>query len=391
MRAKVLVLCVFLLISAIGAGAATYKTIHSFTSFAPDDENPFPGVIFDQAGNLYGVAAWGETNEGVIFQLTPSGSRWQFNRLHEFGMQDPDGAGPKGGLAMDEAGNLYGTASYDHGDFQCGSVFEMSLSEGFSVLHQFAGPDGCDPESTLTYSNGTLYGTTRGGGAKGQGTVFSVDTFGNIESTSFTGKTGSQPLSTLTTWGYGTAYSGGGSGQGIIYMLVSGKGLVRKHSFTLTGVAGYAPMGDLLTLNVGGVRTIYGTTSKGGVGGGGTAYRLTEIQPNSDLWRVSVLHSFSSTTGSDQGWAPMTGLTADAAGNLYGTTSSGGLGCGTVYKLSPAKNNKWTHTLLYSFDPSHSDGCQPTGGVVFDKAGNLYGTTQWGGDYSYGTVYEIIP
>jgi uncharacterized repeat protein (TIGR03803 family) len=381
--------CVFLLISSIGAGAATYQTIHSFTSFSPDDENPFPGVIFDQAGNLYGVAAWGETNEGVIFRLTPSGSRWQFNRLHEFSMQDPDGAGPKGGLAMDESGNLYGTASYDHGDYECGSVFQVSASGAFNVLHQFAGPDGCDPESTLTYSNGKLLGTTRGGGAKGQGTVFSMDTFGNIHSTSFTGKTGSQPLSSLTPWGYGTAYSGGGNGQGIIYKLDPTKGIIRKHSFTLTGVAGYAPMGDLLTLIVGGVRTIYGTTSAGGVGGGGTVYRLTEIQPNSDLWRVSVLHSFSSTTGSDQGWGPMTGLTADAAGNLYGTTVAGGLGCGTVYKLSPAKNNKWTHAVLYSFDPDQSEGCQPTGGLVFDKDGNLYGTTQWGGDWSYGSVYEI--
>jgi uncharacterized repeat protein (TIGR03803 family) len=145
-------------------------------------------------------------------------------------------------------------------------------------------------------------------------------------------------------------------------------------------------MGDLLTLNVGGVRTIYGTTSAGGVGGGGTAYRLTEIQPNSDLWRVSVLHSFSTGNG------PMAGLTADSAGNLYGTTYGGGQAdCGTVFKLSSGKSNKWTYTILYSFDPTQGDGCWPTGGVIFDSAGNLYGTTQWGGYDWYGAVYEIIP
>jgi uncharacterized repeat protein (TIGR03803 family) len=391
MRAKAIMMCAFLLISCIGAGAATYKNLHSFSGY-DDGENPFPAVIFDQAGNLYGVAAYGEESEGTIFQLTPSPGDWTFNVLHQFDLQDTDGSGPIGGLAMDEAGNLYGTAWYDHSDTGCGTVFRVSLSEGFTVLHHFAGPDGCAPMSTLTYSSGMIWGTTQGGGAKGQGTVFSMTTSGDsFQFTSFTGKNGSQPLSALTLWGYGSTFSGGGNGKGNIYKLYPGRGLIRRHSFSVTGAAGYAPMGDLLTLNVGGVRTIYGTTSKGGVGGGGTAYRLTEIQPNSDLWRVSVLHSFSSTTGSDQGWAPMTGLTADAAGNLYGTTSYGGLGCGTVYKLSPAKNNKWTHTVLYSFDPSHSEGCQPTGGVVFDKAGNLFGTTQWGGDYSYGTVYEIIP
>ncbi len=391
MRAKAILVCSFLLISCIAAGAATYKTVYSFSGYN-DGENPFPAVIFDQAGSLYGVAAYGEESEGTIFQLTPTPGGWTFIGLHQFDLSDTEGAGPIGGLAIDEAGNLYGTASYDHGKTECGTLFKMSLSEGFSVLHYFTGPDGCDPESTVTYSNGALFGATKGGGAKGQGTVFSMNTSGgSFQFTSFTGKNGTQPLSALTPGGYGTAYSGGGNGQGIIYKLDPVKGIIRKHSFTVTGVAGYAPMGDLLALNVGGVRTMYGTNSAGGVGGGGTVYRLTEIQPNSDLWRVSVLHSFSSSSGSEQGWAPMTGLTADAAGNLYGTTDNGGAGCGTVYKLSPAKNNKWTHNVLYSFDASQSDGCQPTGGVVFDKAGNLYGTTQWGGDYSYGAVYEITP
>ncbi|HEX7423995.1 MAG TPA: choice-of-anchor tandem repeat GloVer-containing protein [Terriglobales bacterium] len=395
MRAKAIMVCTFLLISAIGVGAATYQTLHSFTNFWPDDGNPFPGVIFDQYGNLYGVAAWGETNEGTIFQLTPSQGGWTFKNLHEFALDDTEGAGPIGGLVMDEAGNLYGTASYDHGEWMCGTVFKLSPSGSywtFTVLHYFAGADGCDPESTLSYSNGVIWGATKGGGSTGQGTVFSMDTSGgSLQFDSFTGKNGSQPLSAFSLWGYGTTYSGGGKGQGNIYRLDPGKGLISKHSFKADGKAGYAPMGDLLTLYVGGVRTIYGTNSAGGVGGGGTVYRLTEIQPNSDKWRISVLHSFS---GSDEGRAPMAGLTADSAGNLYGTTSSGGQdgrGCGTVFKLSPGKNNKWTHTVLYSFDATQSEGCWPTGGLVFDKAGNLYGTTQWGGDFLHGTVYEIIP
>jgi len=396
MRAKAILVCAFLLISAIGAGAATYKTLHSFGGFG-DGQSPYPGVIFDQAGNLYGVVAWGEESEGTIFQLTPSPGDWRLNILHQFSLQDPDGAGPIGGLARDEAGNLYGTASYGHSqDSWCGTVFELSPSGGywmFTVLHYFTGADGCDPEATLSYSSGWLWGTTRSGGFKDRGTVFSMQTSGeSFQSDSFSGKCkGNNPMSAFNLWGYGTTVRGGAKDVGNMYRLDPAKGLINKYSFTTDGKAGYAPLGDLLALYVGGVRTIFGTTQAGGEGGGGTVYRLTEIQPNSDRWRISVLHSFSSTSGSGEGWAPVAGLTADSAGNLYGTTYKGGLGCGTVFKLSPGKNNHWTHTVLHSFDDNYSEGCGPLGGVVLDKAGNLYGTTEMGGDYVWGTVYEITP
>jgi uncharacterized repeat protein (TIGR03803 family) len=394
MRATALLLCVFLFISAVAAGAAIFKTLHSFTN-GYDDQNPFPGVILDQAGNLYGVTAWGQESEGTIFQLTPAQAEWQINILHEFSLTDPEGAGPLGGLAMDEAGNLYGTASYNHVNSGCGTIFKMSRSEGFSVLHYFNGPDGCDPEATLTYSNGWLWGTTRGGGAAWQGTVFSLQTSGDsFQFHSFWRLHGTQPLSAFTLWGYGTTFSGGAAGKGNIYRLDPVKGLINKHYFTEDRQAGYGPKGDLLTMVVGGVRTIYGTNSAGGVGGGGTVYRLTEIEPNSERWRISVLHSFSSSSGNAQGWAPMAGLTADAAGNLYGTTGHGGdtgWDCGTVFKLSPGQNNRWTYTVLHSFDGYKSEGCLPTGSLVFDQAGNLYGTTQWGGESGSGTVFEITP
>ena len=85
-------------------------------------------------------------------------------------------------------------------------------------------------------------------------------------------------------------------------------------------------------------------------------------------------------------------MTADAAGNLYGTTSKGGdWNCGSVFKLAPGRNNTWKHTVIYSFNPNTWDGCYPTAGVVIDAAGHLYGTTNYGGDFTYGVVYEIIP
>ncbi|MGH7868207.1 MAG: choice-of-anchor tandem repeat GloVer-containing protein, partial [Candidatus Dormibacteraceae bacterium] len=267
----------------------------------------------------------------------------------------------------------------------------------------YTGTEGCDPETALTYSGGRLWGTTKGGGSSGQGTVFSMDTSGDgFQSESFTGNNGSQPLSAFSSWGYGTTYSGGENSKGNLYKLDPVMGLISKYSFKVDGKEGYAPMGNLLTLYVGGLRTIYGTTSAGGAGGGGTIYRLTEAQPNSDRWRVTVLHSFSSS-GNGTGPAPKAGLTADAAGNLYGTTERGGLNgtsiwggerrsdCGTVFKLSPGKDGKWTHTVLHSFDSYNEEGCHPTAGVALDGAGHLYGTTTAGGWYSVGTVYEIIP
>jgi len=96
----------------------------------------------------------------------------------------------------------------------------------------------------------------------------------------------------------------------------------------------------------------------------------------------------------------MAGLTVDAKGNLYGTTERGGVtgssgwDCGTVFKLSPGKGGKWTHSVLYSFDAEYPrfEGCNPFSGVVLDGAGNLYGTTVYGGSNNAGgTVYEIIP
>jgi uncharacterized repeat protein (TIGR03803 family) len=396
MRAKAILVCTFLIISVVGAGAATYQTIHSFTGYR-DAGSPFAGVILDQYGNLYGVAAWGEWNEGTIFQLTPSQGAWNFRVLHEFDLQDTEAAAPIGGLVMDEVGNLYGTGSVVHGGSDaCSSVFKLSATGTFTILHFFpyTGEEGCDPETTLTYSSGWLWGTTKGGGSHGQGTVFSLDTSGNFKFNSFIGKKGSQPLSAFSLWDYGTTYSGGGKGQGNIYKLDPVKGLISKHSFSADGRAGHSPMGDLLTLYVGGVRIIYGTTSAGGAGGGGAVYRLTEIEPNSDRWRTTVLHHF--TSGSEEGWTPMAGLTADAAGNLYGTTYSGGQdgrGCGTVFKLSPGKkpNAEWNYNVLYSFDLNNGDGCNPMSGLIFDKAGNLYGTTMKGGEYYRGTVYQIIP
>lgn len=411
MRAKAILLCAFLFAAAISATAGTYKELHPFEQYNGGVNTPFAGVVFDHAGNLYGVAAYGlDYVDGGIFELTPSANGWMYQDRFLFLFEDgnPYGREPIGGLAIDESDNVYATTSMDLARLRgsgCGTVFSLSTQ---TVIHYFSewprvvANDGCDPEANLSYYNGLLWGTTKSGGAKGQGTVFSMDTNGNsYQFDSFAGN-GREPSGGINIWGYGVTYSGGGAtGKGNIYRykLNPKRDLINKFNFSLNGKAGYAPMGDVLAVYVRGVRKMYGTTSAGGTGGGGAVYQLSEIAPNSDRWQLSVLHSFRSN--SETGWTPTAGLTVDAKGNLYGTTRRGGVispsgdDCGTVFKLSPGKGGTWTHRILYSFygDKLPPEGCFPASGLVLDKAGNLYGTTLNGGSSfgNGGTVFEIIP
>ena len=396
MRRKAMLVCTFLLISAFTAGAATYKTLQNFDFWY--GSTPYAGLTFDQAGNLYGVTAYGggDYTDGMVFKLSPSPAGWKYQVLYEFNFEDfydPIGRVPIGGVVIDEAGNIYGTNTFTDDDWECGTVFKGAPGSEWIPIHTFTFSDGCTPQSNLRYDNGWLVGTTSGGGTHGQGTLFVLDTSGaNFYSYSFEGTEGTNPAGGLNSFSYGTTVSGGMTGEGNVYRLDPNNRIIRKHSFKLDGQAGYAPMGDLLTGSVGPVRTMYGTTSAGGKGGGGTVYQLTENQSKPDRWILTTLHSFSGPDGSNS----LAGLTADSAGDLYGTTSQGGdWGCGTVFKLSPILGNKWKFTVLYSFNPnsedSGGDGCNPASGLVLDSAGNLYGTTMQGGWYGWGTVYEITP
>jgi uncharacterized repeat protein (TIGR03803 family) len=393
MRPPIVFVCVLLITFVMGVQAQTYQTLHNFDMDGRDGTSPIAGLVFDKAGNLYGVAAYdgADYTDGLVFELSPSPRGWNYSIVYQFDYFEPVGREPLGGLVIDDAGVIYGTTSFSDDDWECGTVFKSAPS-GWVPLHTFTGPDGCVPRSNLRLSNGWLVGTTSGGGASGQGTVFFQDTAtAGFYSQSFQKAEGATPSGGFNIFSYGATLSGGGKGEGNVYRL-GAHGLINKVSFAFNRQAGYAPMGDLLTAYVNGVRTMYGTTSAGGKGGDGTVYRLSENQQKSDHWQLSVLHSFSG----EDGKSPMAGLTTDANGSLYGTTSQGGdWNCGTVFKLSPAMNNQWKFNVVYSFNPynedSGGDGCNPSSSVVLDAAGNIYGTTEYGGWYSWGTVYEITP
>lgn len=404
MRANAIVVLTFLLFAVSSGQAGNQKVLYSFTGGADGSQPYQAGVIFDPVGNLYGVTQYGGAyGQGTVFQLTPStGGAWTETVLYSF-TGGTDGEQPQGGLAIDGAGNLYGTTSWG-GDPSsgCGTVFKLSPSDNgwiFTVLHAFTnGQDGCSPQGGNLHfdlASGSIFGTTAGGGAGSQGTVFALfPAWPFYRVWSLRGTNGKFPGGLgFFTWGtYGTAYFGGAQQVGTVFELGPGNDISTKHAFSTTNTAGYWPIGDLATQviasPVGPLGIMYGVTSFGGVGHYGTVYELTESQSVFDLWTISVLHSFSGPDGA----SPWAGVVLDPAGNLYGTTQWGGTDpgyAGTVFKLSPGAKNTWTNKVLYSFTGG-TDGNLPTSGVVLDNAGNLYGTTNKGGAFDKGVVYEVV-
>jgi uncharacterized repeat protein (TIGR03803 family) len=325
-----------------------------------------------------------------------------------------DGAVPLfGSLVFDSAGNLYGTTAgggnVDKCDGKgCGTVFQLAPgANGHSwthtVLYRFSGKDGAYPCGLIFDPSGNLYGTTQAGGSHNAGTVYQLKPLvANRkwqEKTlhSFSGKDGKTPNPSLILDAagnlYGTTQLGGGEKLGVVFQLApSANGTWSEtilHS-NRTGADGPGEYGQGgLTFDAAG--SLYGTT----VGGGITKGEVFRLRPGANgKWKEEVLYS---SFGGTNGAVPPGGLIFDTAGNLYGTTNEGGnisycggSGCGVVFELSPTSKGTWTETVLYSF--KGSDGWQPNTRLVFDGTGNLYGTTAFGGSSNAdGTVFELTP
>ncbi|HEY6251800.1 MAG TPA: choice-of-anchor tandem repeat GloVer-containing protein, partial [Candidatus Angelobacter sp.] len=379
---------------ATRAQTPTFTLLHSFTGSSADGAIPVAPLLRDAAGNLYGATAFGGSTNcsvfgdvgcGTIFKLDPSGNE---TVLHMF--SGGDGAFPAGGLVMDAAGNLYGTTVNGGGaglcrNFGCGTVFKLDPSGNLTVLHSFIGSsDGANPTAGLIMdAAGNLYGTAGFGGDFGPGAVFKLDASGN-ETTlhSFSGPDGREPSAPLIMDAAGNLYSttfrGGAADRGNVFKLDTSQRLTVLHEFT--GLAdGGNPAAGLIMDAAG---NLYGTTGSGGVAGVGTVFKL---DPSGNL---TVLHSF---TGGDDGGnealegIPAAGLIMDAANNLYGTAFRGGAArLGNVFKLDPVGNE----TVLYSFTGG-SDGSGPLAPLIMDAAGNLYGTaSSFMASGSFGSVFK---
>jgi uncharacterized repeat protein (TIGR03803 family) len=323
-------------------------------------------------------------------------------KLHSFLTNGRDGTAPPAELIFGASGDLYGTTSLG-GTYNSGTVFELlpnSTGGGTEkILHSFSNNliDGNDPGGGLTFdSKGNIYGTTYKGGSGGCtaagvvigcGTVFELTPQSNgsyTEQVIYTfqarGGDGTFPVCTLIFDSagnlYGTAQSGGTYGHGTVFELspTTGGTWTEKILWSFHKTDGQNPRAGLILDSAG---NLYGATFEGGAYTSGTVY---ELSPSSGgTWTETVLHSF--TLGSTDVANPAAKLIFDAAGNLYGTASYGNLsGAGGVFELSPASGGTWTEKVVYFFAwPTSSDGYDSFSPLIFDASGNLYGTTTSGG------------
>jgi uncharacterized repeat protein (TIGR03803 family) len=311
------------------AGSYTLSSLASF-SRGINGDGPMASLILDAQGNLFGTACDGGTSlKGTIFEL-PAGSR-TITALASFG--GANGAYPMGGLILDAQGNFFGTTCYGGASTQ-GTIFELPTgSRTITTLASFGGADGAYPMAGLVRdAQGNLFGTTDLGGASDRGTIFELPA-------------GSRTITTLASFA-------GANGAG------PEAGLVRD------------AQGNL-----------FGTTDVGGASNQGTIFELPAGSRT-----ITTLASFARASS---GGYPLAGLILDAQGNLFGTTSLGGAGDGgTVFELVAGSR---TITTLASFEEDLLGlGRHPMAGLVRDAQGNLFGTTGAGGDHADGTVFEVL-
>jgi len=334
----------------------TETVLYSFNG--ADGAAPFADPVFDSAGNLYGTTQGGGAyGTGVVYQLTPgAGGTWTEAVLHSFNNNTQDGYHPYSSLVFDAAGNLYGTTSSGGNSAcgaGCGTVFELTPGGNGTwtetLLHSFDKTDGWDPSARLIFdAAGNLYGTTSDGGASGCGDNGCGNVFELTPSTN-------------GTWT-----------ETVLYNFTGG-----SHGGNPIGGLVFDALGNLYDQN--------------------TPYVFRLAPSANGTWTEKVLYGVVGSPG---------GLIFDAAGNLYGMEIMGGKpnckshGCGTIFELVPGKSGKWNEKVLHSFnyDNKGKGGYWPYAGLIFDTAGNLYGTTLYGGSYHYctsglgcGTAFQLIP
>lgn len=314
--------------------------------------------------------------------------------LHTFN-GGSDGSYPVAAMIADRSGNLYGTTRYGGANGQ-GTVFELTNSNGVwneTILYNFAGGnDGASPAAAVVMdASGNLYGTTRLGGPDNAGTVFELQPVNGSwqESILWTftgGNDGGSPQSPLTIVGnalIGAAPGGGAFGGGVVFALNQANGKWQEqvlYAFHGGNNDGQYPYSQLV-LKAG---NIYGTTESGGPNAAGSVFELSR---SGSTWIETTLHFF---TGNSDGSNPNAGVVFDKAGNMYGMTTSGGkYTSGTIFELSPS-NGSWTESILYNFTGGN-DGGFPAAGVIIDKNGNLFGTAFNGGTQGFGTVFQLTP
>jgi len=343
-----------------------------------DGDNPRAGLIRDNAGSLYGTTLYGGAyGNGTVFEIDAKGN---YKALHSFA-GGSDGSSPNG-VIRDAVGDLYGTTMNGGSPLcRCGTVFKLDPTGKETVIYRFrGGQDGSAPSAGVIRDEaGYLYGTTSQGGPS-LGTVFRIDSLGKENVLyRFSGNAdGSTPMGGLIRDAagnfYGTTLDGGSDtaqyGFGVVFKLDPSGHETVLHTFT-GGDDGAHPWQTLIFCG----NATCGTSDSA----------IFKVEKTGE---TSVLYGSAFGTGPDGG-----SLIRDSAGNFYGITMGGGaFPNGTIYKLDASGNM----TILHAFT-GNDDGKWPMGGLVRDRAGNLYGITTAGGDLNCdpglgcGTVYVLKP
>jgi uncharacterized repeat protein (TIGR03803 family) len=394
-----------------------------FDNTSPDAFEPAGGVIFDGPSHLIGTTLQGgKYGGGTVFELTQKANgSWGYAMIYSFKGGTADGDGPSTGVILGHANNLYGTTA-NGGANGYGIVFQLTPPTKTvphwteKILHSFGAPtdDGQFPAGSLTLGlNGTLYGTTLQGGANTNcqngsggssacGTVFELKLaksgkweYATIYSFGLSAITddGQNPVGVTYYNGnlYGATEQGGSNGEGTVFELNPppagssfGTQWTEPGTAPLHNFAGYPTDGAVpyVGLSVDTSGNLWGTTSEGGVNlNSGTVFELTQA---SGVWTYALSYSLSGTDG-----IIPSGVTFDDFGNLWFTVGVGDGGQGGAIALATSTTG-WIPGYNWIFGGT-GDGAYPSSGLTLDTFGNLYGTTQEGGTNGWGAVYEITP
>jgi len=387
-----------ILAMTLTARAQTLTVLHNFIGGA-DGSGPFAGVTLDQQGRIYGTATFGGSHgQGAIYRLVHQSGGWVFSPLYSFGSQPHDGDQPYARVLVGPNGLLYGT-TYGGGAEGQGTVFSLqppaTTCRGFlcpwteTVLYSFTGgADGANPYfGDLAFdAAGNIYGTTAYGGSSGYGVVFKLTRSGSAWTESvlwnFTcGDDGCNPFGGVIFDSagnlYGTTQFSYNYAAGTVYELSpTQSGWIETTISGLPGVSGTASGG--LVMDAQG--SLFGLT---GDIQPGSVYELT---PRNGGWAFAVLKTF--TVYNFIG--PLAAPSLDSRGDVYGPLPNGGeYESGEIFKLTRA-GGQWIYTPFYQFGTSDG-GIYPIGAVTLDAGGNVYGTSEAGGAYQNGVVWEITP
>jgi uncharacterized repeat protein (TIGR03803 family) len=380
--------------------ASTFRVLHEFTGQL-DGQWPESGLVRDPGGNFYGTTYAGGSGNCNVDGVRGCGTVFKIDRggketiLYSFA-GGSDGAYPLGSLIRDAEGNLYGTTS-GGGDVACsagngqgsGTVFEIEKDGKETVLYSFTGnPDGAFPTARLTQdASGSFYSTTYGGGS-GLGTVFKLNKAGTETVLySFPGfSEGGQPLSDVILDKLGNIYGTASNYGGINQGGVAFK-IGADGTYSVLHAFNWEwDGGDVVAGLLLDRGDLYGTTASGGRFGKGVLFRLNAKN------HETIAHAFAGPPF--DGYAPSADVIPDSAGNLFGTTSYGGTskecgnaGCGTIFGLDIKRRRE---TVLHSFNGKNGAIPQKTA-LVRDRKGNLFGCTEQGGSSGYGTVFVLTP